>query len=178
MEAWKKSGLCIWKCSHTPASLIFLMIPLFSQTRATVGTLTSIPWEQLSASSTVLREPHRTPGMGASPGLTQHRCSPPPMKLWARVSFSRAYCYYKRVFGPPKCAKCLSKRKIHIFLTSELRQTDIKLHRDGQWLCGDGQRRKVRQLWEFNIKGVGIAEATTIQNSQKLSRIESVLKMI
>lgn len=170
MEAWKKSGLCIWKRSHTPAGLIFLMIPPSSQPRTRVGTLTSIPWEP------AVRLFHGAQGAtqdswnGSQPSPdSPQMCLSSPMELWAGVSLSRALCYYQRFTGPQKRARCWSKRKTHISLTWELRDTDMKLGRDGQWLYGESQRRKVRQLcrvlsgsWNSRIHKTKLSNA--IQN--------------
>lgn len=58
-----------------------------------------------------LREPHRTPGTGTSQSDSPQLLPSSPTEFWATVSLSKAYCYYKRLAEPPKCAEQKSKKK-------------------------------------------------------------------
>lgn len=119
MEAWKKSGLWIWKWSHSPAGLIFLMIPPSSQPHTTVGTLKAIPWKPAVRLFHGAQGATQASWKGPGPD-SQQMSPPPPYSSEPKPSF-QGLLLLPRFTGPQKCARCWTKRKRHISLTAGLR---------------------------------------------------------
>lgn len=140
MEAWKKSGLCIWKCSHSPAGLIFLTIPQSCQPHTTVGTLKAIPWKLtvclfLNAQGATQDSWNKSQLGPDSPQMSPSS----PMHLWARALFPGSIVVTKSLLGPKNVLDVESRGK-YISLTN------TKLCQESQRFYGKGQRKKFRQL--------------------------------